>query len=87
MGNTGNLTALFLQARLDSSRLPGKTLLTLGGKAVLEVSGGITLDNALEYAAAGPDIISVGALTQSAPALPMSLDLVQKSPNVMKSSH
>ena len=38
MGNTGNLTALFLQARLDSSRLPGKTLLTLGGKAVLEVT-------------------------------------------------
>lgn len=46
------------------------------GKAMLEVSGGITLDNVLEYAAAGPDIISVGALTQSAPALPMSLDLV-----------
>ena len=46
------------------------------GKAMLEVSGGITLENVLEYAAAGPDIISVGALTQSAPALPMSLDLV-----------
>ncbi len=46
------------------------------GKAMLEVSGGITLDNVLEYAAVAPDIISVGALTQSAPALPMSLELV-----------
>ncbi len=38
MGNTGNLTALFLQARLASSRLPGKALLTLGGKTVLELT-------------------------------------------------
>jgi len=54
-----------------------KVAVTLAkGKAILEVSGGITLDNVLEYAAAGPDLISVGGLTQSAPALPMSLDLV-----------
>ena len=46
------------------------------GKVMLEVSGGITFENVLGYAAAGPDIISIGLLTQSAPALPMSLDLV-----------
>ena len=46
------------------------------GKAKLEVSGGITLENVSEYASAGPDIIAIGALTQSAPAFPMSLDLI-----------
>ncbi|MBQ27648.1 MAG: nicotinate-nucleotide diphosphorylase (carboxylating) [Nitrospiraceae bacterium] len=50
------------------------------GKTILEVSGGITLDNVLWYAAAGPDIVSIGALTQSAPASPMSLYLVPHVP-------
>ena len=45
------------------------------GKAKLEVSGGITLANVLAYAAAGPDLISIGCITQSAPAFPLSLDL------------
>ncbi len=46
------------------------------GRAQVEVSGGITLANIREYAAAGPDFISVGALTHSAPAADMSLDLI-----------
>jgi nicotinate-nucleotide pyrophosphorylase (carboxylating) len=41
----------------------------------LEVSGGVTLDNAPAYAAARPDFVSVGALTHSAPALDLGLDL------------
>jgi nicotinate-nucleotide pyrophosphorylase (carboxylating) len=41
----------------------------------IEVSGGITLDNVREYALPGVDYISVGALTHSAPAAPMSLSL------------
>jgi nicotinate-nucleotide pyrophosphorylase (carboxylating) len=41
----------------------------------IEVSGGITLDNIREYALAGVDFISVGALTHSAPAAPMSLSV------------
>lgn len=45
------------------------------GRVLLEVSGGITLENVQGYAAVGPDIISVGGLTQSAPALPMNLSL------------
>lgn len=45
------------------------------GRVEVEVSGGVTLDNVSAYAAAGPDFISVGALTQSAPALDLSLDV------------
>jgi nicotinate-nucleotide pyrophosphorylase (carboxylating) len=45
------------------------------GKAVVEVSGGITLKNIRAMAAAGPDRISIGALTHSAPAATLSLIL------------
>ncbi|MGO9854036.1 MAG: carboxylating nicotinate-nucleotide diphosphorylase [Acidimicrobiales bacterium] len=41
-----------------------------------EVSGGVTLATVGAYAAAGPDRISVGALTHSAPVLDLGLDLV-----------
>ncbi|MGH9017620.1 MAG: carboxylating nicotinate-nucleotide diphosphorylase [Acidimicrobiales bacterium] len=46
-----------------------------GGGVLIEVSGGVTLDTAPHYAAAGVDLISVGALTHSAPALDLALDL------------
>jgi len=42
---------------------------------LLEVSGGITLDNVGDYAHLGVDCISVGALTNSAPVLDIGLDL------------
>ena len=42
-------------------------------KPLLEVSGGITLDNVRAYAEAGADRISIGALTHSAPALDLSM--------------
>jgi nicotinate-nucleotide pyrophosphorylase (carboxylating) len=45
------------------------------GKAVLEASGGVTLETVRAIAATGVDLISVGALTHSAPALDISLDL------------
>lgn len=41
----------------------------------LEVSGGVSLDNVKEIAATGVDYISVGALTHSAPALDLSLEI------------
>jgi len=41
----------------------------------VEVSGGVTLDTVAAYAAAGADLVSVGAITQSAPALDLALDL------------
>lgn len=42
----------------------------------LEASGGIVLENVAQVAACGVDFISVGALTHSAPAIDISLDLV-----------
>ncbi|HDS16421.1 MAG TPA: carboxylating nicotinate-nucleotide diphosphorylase [Proteobacteria bacterium] len=42
----------------------------------LEASGGVVLENVRQVAAAGVDFISVGALTHSAPAIDISLDLV-----------
>ena len=45
------------------------------GRALTEASGGITLDIVREVAATGVDIISVGALTHSARALNISLDM------------
>ena len=47
----------------------------VGGRAELEASGGITLANLRDYAEAGVDFISLGALTHSAPALDLSLIL------------
>jgi len=44
-------------------------------KALVEVSGGITLRNVRAMAAAGANRISVGALTHSAPAAVISLVL------------
>lgn len=45
------------------------------GRAKLEASGGVTLARAAEVAATGVDALSAGALTHSAPALDLSLDI------------
>jgi nicotinate-nucleotide pyrophosphorylase (carboxylating) len=45
-----------------------KAVIIANRSAELEVSGGVTLENVVRYAVAGPDYISVGALTHSAPA-------------------
>jgi len=45
------------------------------GRVTVEVSGGITLDSVGAYADAGADLISVGAITNSAPNLDIALDL------------
>jgi len=46
-----------------------------GNRPLIEASGGITLDNIGEVAQTGVDRISIGALTHSAPALDISLEL------------
>ena len=46
------------------------------GPIMTEVSGGVTLESIGDYAAAGPDRISVGALTHSAVVLDLGLDLI-----------
>ena len=43
------------------------------GRYITEASGGITVDNIVEYAACGVDYISVGALTHSVKSLDVSL--------------
>lgn len=48
----------------------------LGREVQLEASGGITLETLPAVARSGVDRISIGALTHSAPALDLSLDLV-----------
>ena len=47
----------------------------IGGRAAVEASGGITLENVRAVAEAGVDFISVGRLTHSAPALDISLEV------------
>jgi nicotinate-nucleotide pyrophosphorylase (carboxylating) len=46
------------------------------GRALLEASGGITLERVAELARVGVDAISVGALTHSTPAADIGLDFV-----------
>jgi nicotinate-nucleotide pyrophosphorylase (carboxylating) len=50
-----------------------------GGMPEIEVSGGIRLDNVREFALPGVKYISVGAITHSAPALDLSLLVVDVS--------
>ncbi|MFC7943110.1 carboxylating nicotinate-nucleotide diphosphorylase [Microbacterium oxydans] len=47
----------------------------IGGRAIVEASGGVTLDTVGEIARTGVDVISVGALTHSARAVDLGLDL------------
>ncbi|MBU1251261.1 MAG: carboxylating nicotinate-nucleotide diphosphorylase [Actinobacteria bacterium] len=47
----------------------------IAGRAIVEASGGVTLDTVRAIADTGVDVISVGALTHSAPALDLGLDI------------
>lgn len=49
--------------------------IAIGGRAVVEVSGGVKLSNVAAYARTGATRVSVGALTHSAPALDFSLEV------------
>ena len=52
-----------------------KAVEMVGGQALVEASGGITLENVAAVAETGVDLISVGALTHSVTALDISLDI------------
>ncbi|MFJ4872298.1 carboxylating nicotinate-nucleotide diphosphorylase [Streptomyces sp. NPDC088757] len=57
---------------------PGETeeaVALVAGRAVLESSGRLTLENAAAYAATGVDYLAVGGLTHSSPILDIGLDL------------
>jgi len=47
----------------------------IAGRAIVEASGGVSLDTVRAIAETGVDVISVGALTHSAPALDLGLDI------------
>jgi len=47
-----------------------------GGRAILEASGGVNLANVRQVAETGVDLISIGALTHSAPASDISMRLL-----------
>ena len=73
-------------ARLLDNMSPGRVAHAIAlaharaaGPIVIEVSGGVTLETIGDYAAAGPDRISVGALTHSATVLDLGLDLVWRA--------
>lgn len=52
-----------------------KGVALIDGKCVVEASGGVNLDTVAEIAKTGVDVISVGALTHSARALDLGLDV------------
>jgi nicotinate-nucleotide pyrophosphorylase (carboxylating) len=60
-----NISGVELRAAVDR----------VGGRALTEASGGITLDDVGAVAATGVDMISLGWLTHSAPALDVAFDL------------
>ena len=57
----------------DAARRCVQLARNLRRECVVEISGGITLDNARAYAETGADFLSSGALTHSAPAADLSL--------------
>jgi len=51
-----------------------EAVLRIGGRALVEASGGVNLTTVAAIAATGVDIISVGALTHSAPSCDIGMD-------------
>jgi nicotinate-nucleotide pyrophosphorylase (carboxylating) len=62
---------------LDNFTVPElrEAVALVAGRAKLESSGGLTLDNAREVGETGVDYLAVGALTHSSPILDIGLDL------------
>lgn len=59
--------------KLDAIR---KSMKEIDNRALVEVSGGVTLGNVGGIASTGVDFISVGALTHSAPSVDISMEMV-----------
>lgn len=64
---------------LDNMDMNGikKSIRVIGDRALVEVSGGVSLDSVAELAATGVDIISIGALTHSARAVDISMRVME----------
>ena len=72
----GEGAALVLLDNMDTATLAAAVALCRPAGTRTEASGGLTLDRATEVARTGVDHLAVGALTHSAPALDIGLDLV-----------
>jgi nicotinate-nucleotide pyrophosphorylase (carboxylating) len=75
-----------LKARADAILLDNMTpdqvraaVAVIKGAAAVEVSGGVRFETLRDYAIAGVDVISIGALTHSAPSADLSLTLIDAS--------
>ena len=55
-------------------RTLAEAVAVVGGRVITEASGGVSLDNVATIAACGVDLISIGLLSHSAPALDIGLD-------------
>jgi nicotinate-nucleotide pyrophosphorylase (carboxylating) len=53
-----------------------KAVNLIKGRALVEVSGGITLANVRQMAESGADFISIGVLTHSSPAMDISMEII-----------
>jgi nicotinate-nucleotide pyrophosphorylase (carboxylating) len=51
----------------------------INGRALIEVSGNVTLGNIAEIAEFGVDFISIGALTHSVKAVDLSLEIIERA--------
>ncbi len=74
---SGKADAVLLD-NMDTKTL-AEAVQLVGGKLTTEASGGVTLDTIAAIAATGVDLISSGALTHSATALDVALDVELKS--------
>lgn len=64
---------IILLDNMDTATLR-QAVAQIGGRAITEASGGLTEERVAEVASTGVDILSIGALTHSSPALDISLD-------------
>ena len=61
-----------------------RAIALIDGKAKVEISGGVTLDNIVDLAMSGADCVSIGALTKHPRALDLSMQFATDSPAIEK---
>ena len=79
--DAGATSILLDNFNVDLLRTAVKINMQRGKTAILEASGGISLDNVLEIAQAGVDRISIGALTKNVNAIDFSMRITTKRSN------
>ena len=65
---------------LDNMKIPllQKAITLIDKKAIIEISGGVNIENVRQIASLGVNYISVGALTHSAPAIDISMKILKE---------